>query len=308
MSPDVSSACKVLYITESSKENTRHQQMIVTMSKTIAVAAATQVFLTVLLVTPCCWTQAFQQKSFPERLARHERSLTVHLAPGKEPKSPWWDIQQQASNAPSPLFSVSAADPTSTSSEWTKKRVHNTAAFRSLSLLGVLALAGFTSRASLPSQVMATLHLLSFATWFGSVAYTTFIAGITMFKNLPRQTFGKLQAKLFPKYFSLGSITLVLQLITASVLPSAIKPLATKTLALALVMNLSNQLYLEPKSTDNMMRRYELEGQSGGQETEEYKTLKASFGKFHGMSSLTNLIALCAGVFHAVVLSRMLVS
>jgi ABC-type spermidine/putrescine transport system permease subunit II len=57
----------------------------------------------------------------------------------------------------------------------------------------------------------AVLHTLSFATWFGSVAYTTFVLGITMFKNLPRQTFGKLQAKLFPKYFFLGSVCLVLQ-------------------------------------------------------------------------------------------------
>ncbi len=30
-------------------------------------------------------------------------------------------------------------------------------------------------------------------------------AGITMFKNLPRQTFGKLQSKLFPLYFILST-------------------------------------------------------------------------------------------------------
>ena len=43
------------------------------------------------------------------------------------------------------------------------------------------------------------------------MAYTTFVLGITMFKNLPRQTFGKLQAKLFPKYFLLSTITIMLQ-------------------------------------------------------------------------------------------------
>jgi len=55
------------------------------------------------------------------------------------------------------------------------------------------------------------MHLFAFSTWFGTMIYTTFIFGITAFKNLPRQTFGKLQAKLFPKYFSLGSICLVIQ-------------------------------------------------------------------------------------------------
>ena len=126
----------------------------------------------------------------------------------------------------SPLFFASVtADPSnnedassSSSEEWTKPRLHNTATFRSLALLSALALAGYSSSPQkiLSSQALATVHLLSFATWFGSVAYTTFVAGITMFKNLPRQTFGKLQAKLFPKYFALGSVTLILQLVSLS--------------------------------------------------------------------------------------------
>mmetsp|Transcript_13459 Transcript_13459/g.27692 ORF Transcript_13459/g.27692 Transcript_13459/m.27692 type:complete len:219 (+) Transcript_13459:264-920(+) len=55
----------------------------------------------------------------------------------------------------------------------------------------------------IPPKTAATVHLLSFATWFGTVVYTTFVAGITMFKNLPRRTFGTLQSKLFPLYFQL---------------------------------------------------------------------------------------------------------
>jgi len=30
----------------------------------------------------------------------------------------------------------------------------------------------------------------------------TFVAGLTMFKNMPRQMFGKVLAKIFPKYFT----------------------------------------------------------------------------------------------------------
>lgn len=117
----------------------------------------------------------------------------------------------------SPLFqskggalSATAADPPS--EPWTKPRLHNNPLVRSGLLLSALALAGLSSPFDkLPSTACATLHLLSFGTWFGTVFYTTFVAGITMFKALPRQTFGKLQSKLFPKYFSLCSLCVVLQ-------------------------------------------------------------------------------------------------
>ena len=101
-------------------------------------------------------------------------------------------------------------DPTN----WTPKRLHNSPLFRSAAILGTLALAGISTKSPLTkisAKAGATINMLSFGTWFGTVVYTTFVAGITMFKNLPRQTFGKLQAKLFPKYFSLCSVTILLQ-------------------------------------------------------------------------------------------------
>jgi hypothetical protein len=104
-------------------------------------------------------------------------------------------------------------DPTN----WTPKRLHNSPLFRSAALLGALALAGFSTKTPLSkisAKAGATINILSFGTWIGTVVYTTFVAGITMFKNLPRQTFGKLQAKLFPKYFSLCSVTILLQVRT----------------------------------------------------------------------------------------------
>ena len=95
---------------------------------------------------------------------------------------------------------------------WTKPRLHNNPLVRSAVVLSALMLAGRSAPFSkLNSTLAGSVHLLSFATWFGTVFYTTFIAGITMFKALPRQTFGKLQSKLFPKYFSLCSLSIVLQ-------------------------------------------------------------------------------------------------
>jgi Domain of unknown function (DUF4149) len=110
---------------------------------------------------------------------------------------------------------VATGDGSAKKEAWTEPRIHNTRAFRSFALLGALAAAGLSSNSPitnvLSAQSLAALHMFSYATWFGTMVYTTFILGITMFKNLPRKTFGTLQAKIFPKYFALSSISIVLQ-------------------------------------------------------------------------------------------------
>lgn len=78
-----------------------------------------------------------------------------------------------------------------------------------------------------------------------------------------------------------------------------------QALVVSLAMTLLNQFVLEPKSTDNMLERYRLED-AGQDQSDQYKQLKASFGKFHGLSSLTNLIALLGGVAHAAYLGSAL--
>lgn len=80
----------------------------------------------------------------------------------------------------------------------------------------------------------------------------------------------------------------------------------TRALVAALVMTLLNQFWLEPKSSSTMFRRYELED-DGNKESDEYKKLAASFGKYHGISSLTNLIALCAAIAQGTYLASALI-
>jgi hypothetical protein len=60
-----------------------------------------------------------------------------------------------------------------------------------------------------------------------------------------------------------------------------------------------------------MFDRYEIENSDdpdAAMETAEYKKLRSSFGKLHGMSSLTNLVAFIAAVVHGVLLSTALVA
>jgi len=233
--------------------------------------------------------------------------------------------------------------------EWTKPRLHNTPLFRSGFILLAIALAGYTATPAsaggaalfkLSSNFAAATHVLSFSTWFGSVAYTTFVLGITMFKQLPRKVFGRLQAKLFPKYFKIGAISILLQvrfffrffilqrmdasycLTTISqffcfsftkiiTLPSV--PLFTgtriamnKALVVSFIATLVNLFYLEPTSTDIMLERYALEEKDGGTASDKYKSLQKSFGKFHGISSLANLIAFGGAVAHGIYISSLL--
>jgi hypothetical protein len=114
-----------------------------------------------------------------------------------------------------PKTRTTVTSATTESGEWTKKRLHNTNWFRSAAVLMALGVVGVAQEqspvAQLPVRAGAAIHMLAFGTWFGTVFYTTFILGLTMFKHLPRQTFGKLQSKLFPKYFSLCSTTIMLQ-------------------------------------------------------------------------------------------------
>ena len=75
---------------------------------------------------------------------------------------------------------------------------------------------------------------------------------------------------------------------------------------IAFFSTLMDLLLLKPVSTENMFGRYSLEDE-GKKDTEEYKQLAKSFGKFHGMSSLLNLVALCGGIVHGVCLASSLI-
>lgn len=247
--------------------------------------------------------QSFRSISLSQSNIRPAKSTALRLF-GETKRPNYHSVKRSL------LVVASATNTSDGTTEWTKPRLHNKAAVRNLALLAVLILAGLSSQSpfnGLPQRVAGIVHLLSFATWFGTVAYTTFVAGITMFQNLPRQTFGKLQAKLFPKYFALSSCLILLQLITLprlnGVLSSSLK--SQMALRIAFIGTVVNQFYLEPQSTNNMMERYQLEdqGQAG---TDRYQTLKKRFGQFHGLSSLINLIALCAGVVHGTILAAVL--
>jgi hypothetical protein len=93
-----------------------------------------------------------------------------------------------------------------------ERSVINSTPVRVLAVLAAVS-AGGLGTSFLPSTAVAMAHMMASGLWLGVNIWTTFFAGITMFKNLERQTFGRLQAKLFPlcatKFFAICTFPVV---------------------------------------------------------------------------------------------------
>lgn len=154
------------------------------------------------------------------------------------------------------------------------------------------------STGALPARAAAFAHVLCYGAWLGTIVWTTFVAGIVMFKNLPRQTFGRLQAKLFPIYFGLcAALCAVLLGLLHYATPGA-PPREALLLAIGLGTSLANWAVVEPAATGLMLQRYALENAPGPRDEAGIKALYKRFGALHGVSSLLNLAALVVAVGH----------
>lgn len=172
--------------------------------------------------------------------------------------------------------------------------------------------------AQLLVSLLRLVHLAAFSTWLGVQVWVTFIAGVTMFRHLPRHTFGFIQGKLFPKYFLLGTI-----LSCASILSYLVEHPFTSwgyrekmqgySLAVSLVMVLANLVYFEPQTSRCVAAKHvlEKEQQAGNtigkidddkmeilKKNEKYVALDKRFFLLHSLSSIANLVALSAQAIH----------
>ncbi len=100
--------------------------------------------------------------------------------------------------------------------------------------------------------------------------------------------------------------TIFPKVLTLTAMPDIISKASEVSLAVSFVATLINLVYLEPTSTRVMFDRYVLED-DGKSDSDEYISLAKSFGRFHGMSSMANLIALCGGIVHGVRIASVLV-
>jgi hypothetical protein len=166
---------------------------------------------------------------------------------------------------------------------------------------------------------LALIHILAFSSWFGCSVWVSFIGGIVMFKNLPRHTFGRLQAKLFPAYFLFSAVLVAISIITSTALGWSA---GTVSLSSILATILTNLVYFEPKTTAVMFERHIVERKLGtGHEVgmlksrdpkiandPDLKALSKKFGMLHGMSTLMNMAALGVGCYWINFLTQQIVA
>lgn len=69
--------------------------------------------------------------------------------------------------------------------------------------------------------------------------------------------------------------------------------------------NVANWVYIEPKTTKLMFDRYDIENkpQKTSEDEANIKSLYKKFGMWHGISSLNNLVTLCATLAYGWVLA-----
>lgn len=71
----------------------------------------------------------------------------------------------------------------------------------------MLIFLGTTTEATSTTHPYASfIHLASVGGWFGISFWVTFVAGVLLFKYLPRHQFGSVQGKIFPYYFALSLV------------------------------------------------------------------------------------------------------
>jgi len=177
-------------------------------------------------------------------------------------------------------------------------------------LIAISSVAVYVLEDTIGHTATKLLHLGSVATWFGTQIWVTFVAGIVMFTVLPRQMFGLVQSKLFPKYFLSGTFCSGIALATyAGHHPyrhwHGDYKMQGWILGTMLAANVANCYIIEPVTTEQMFRchKYEREHGESGQEVgmslseglkgdEKYMALRSKFFRLHGVSSVLNMFSL----------------
>jgi len=140
----------------------------------------------------------------------------------------------------------------------------------------------------------------------GAAMWVTTVGGVVMYRNMPKPSFGLIQAKLLPQYFKMSAGLSALMLAIHFRLGSTLHPschgrldsrfvlrclLATMTLS-----SLANLLYVGPKTTDVMLARHALEAAEKKPSdhpdvSPQMKQLNKQFSSLHALSSGLNVFA-----------------
>ncbi|KAJ9568026.1 hypothetical protein OSB04_003992 [Centaurea solstitialis] len=117
--------------------------------------------------------------------------------------------------------------------------------------------------------VVGLIHILGFSTAYGMCVWVTFVSSYILGRYLPRQQFGMVQSRIYPVYFRAMAYCVGAALIGHLVsrrmksLSSMVEIFQCLSLLSALLMVLTNMIWLEPKSTKVMFERMKIEKEEG---------------------------------------------
>lgn len=149
------------------------------------------------------------------------------------------------------------------------------------------------------SSLKLATHFFAYSGLFGMTCYQSFYAGITAYRAIPLDMFGKLQHKIFPGYFAIQSALSALLLIST---PFKLTTAAKASLGASLIGALVNLIVIMPKThTIIVAREAQMEKEGKGYKdptaSDDMKALNKKFAKLHGISMLFNL-GLLLGTFY----------
>ncbi|MCO5576899.1 hypothetical protein L7F22_030720 [Adiantum nelumboides] len=160
-----------------------------------------------------------------------------------------------------------------------------------------------------------SIHLLAFGTALGSQVWVSFVGGPVQYANLPRQTFGVIQSKIFPYFFGLNG---ALSLLLVGTLAREFKVIREHpfdifdstvyqafTLATCAVSHIVNGLVIgppAPRSCSTVTARSVRKARTARtSQLPKMKTLNKEFASLHGISTSLNFVAMGGLIFHALV-------
>ncbi|CAJ2499713.1 Uu.00g025660.m01.CDS01 [Anthostomella pinea] len=156
------------------------------------------------------------------------------------------------------------------------------------------------------ASLTAPLHLLSYSALLGTQLYQTFIVTKICYDALPRSAFTTLQKRLFPIYFRVQSLLLLLTVVTVppqGPLTLVANKAAWIPFTIAGVTALLNLMVYGPRTRDIMIERVHQatrDARNPDDVTEvsmEMQKLNRTFSRNHAMSIHLNLISIGATLF-----------
>ncbi|XP_017347618.1 transmembrane protein 205 isoform X2 [Ictalurus punctatus] len=181
-----------------------------------------------------------------------------------------------------------------------------------------------------PAGMVKVLHLLLMAFSWGMQLWVSFIAGYVLLSKVTRHTFGLVQSKLFPMYFYclLGSNTVSLAIYAVYHPRELLNWHETIQMALffvAVIVAGLNAQWFTPAVIEHLLVMMEIEQEHGlggeigfstnreryiklREQDPKYKAHRNSFNRFHGISTLSNLIGFACTTINLIYLALHLAS